>query len=93
MRTKARIAAGLPPSIWKRPLEPCDPQERIVVGRIGVAAPKLLANDLLRPADAEPLGRGDGADRRPSRFAGRAGGPWGDERTGFAGAGMGFPFG
>jgi hypothetical protein len=39
----------------ERALEPRDLQERIVVGGIGVAAFKLLANNLLHPADAEPL--------------------------------------
>jgi hypothetical protein len=50
----------------ERPLEPRDLQERIVVGGIGVATLKLLANDLLHPADAEPLRRRDGADRLPA---------------------------
>ena len=50
----------------ERPLEPGDLQERIVVGGIGVAALELLANDLLHPADAEPFGGGDGADRLPA---------------------------
>lgn len=50
----------------ERPLEPGDLQERIVVGGIGVAALKLFADDLLHPADAEPLRSGDGADRLPA---------------------------
>ena len=77
----------------ERPLEPRDLQERIVVGGIGVAALKLLANDLLHPADAEPLRRGDGADRLPAdeasedslralmRFGGRSGWVWRMGRT------------
>ena len=53
----------------ERPLEPGDLEERIVVGGIGVAALKLLANDLLHPADAQALRRGDGADRLPANEA------------------------
>ena len=37
----------------ERPLEPRDLQEREVVGGIGVAAIKLVADDLLHPPDAE----------------------------------------
>ena len=75
MRTKSvhrRRLAGvdLAADEVERPLEPGDLQERVVVGGIGVAALKLLANDLLHPADAEPLGGGDGADRLPADEAG-----------------------
>jgi hypothetical protein len=54
----------------ERPLEPGDLQERVVVGGIDVAALKLPANDLLHPADAEPFGGGDGANRLPADEAG-----------------------
>jgi len=54
----------------ERPLEPGDLQERVVVGWINVAALELLANDLLHPADAEPFGGGDGANRLPADEAG-----------------------
>ncbi len=37
----------------ERPLEAGDLQERKVVGGIGVAAIKLLTDDLLHPPDAE----------------------------------------
>ena len=54
----------------ERPLEPGDLEKRVVVGGIGVAALKLLANDLLHPADAEALRSGDGADRLAADEAG-----------------------
>ena len=103
MRTKACAAEGLPASIWRadqveRPLEPRDLQEREIVGGIGVAPIKLLADDLLHPAEAEVFRGGDGAHRLPAHQAGedplRALMLLGQDRTGFAaGAGMGLPFG
>jgi hypothetical protein len=43
----------LPADQIERPLEARDLQERKVVGGIGVAAIKLVADDLLHPPDAE----------------------------------------
>ena len=54
----------------ERPLEPRDLQERKIVGGIGVAPIKLLADDLLDTAEAEVFRSRDDAHRIPAHQAG-----------------------
>ena len=52
MRSRRLAGVDLAADQVESPLEPRDLQEREVVGGIGVAAIKLIADDLLHPADA-----------------------------------------
>ena len=72
---------------------PGDLQEREIVGRVGVPAIEVLADDLLHAADAQAFRRGDGAHRMPGHEAGEdvlgADARLDGEQTGLADAGMG----
>ena len=70
MRRRGLSGIDLSPDQVERPLEPRDLQERKIVGRIGVAPIKLLADDLLDTAEAQVFRGRDGAHRLAAHQAG-----------------------
>jgi hypothetical protein len=70
MRRRRLAGVDLGADEIERPLEPRDLQERKIVGGIGVAPIKLLADDLLDPAEAEIFRSRDGAHRLAAHQAG-----------------------
>jgi hypothetical protein len=70
MRRRRLAGVDLGTDEIERPLEPRDLQEREVVGGIGVAPIKLLADDLLDTTQAEVFRSGDRAHRLPAHQAG-----------------------
>ena len=98
MRRRSFARVDLGADQVERPLEPRDLQERKVVGGIGVAPIKLLADDLLDPAEAEVFRSRNGAHRLSAHEAGedslRALMLFGQEGVGvWARAGMAVSFG